>query len=176
MSEQPNTPKASPRRSLRRLLVNIGIFVVVFGLVQWWQARPLASGPAPELTGLGVDGRPHRLGNLRGQTVLVHFWATWCPVCNATDGAIQSIAEDYPVISIAMQSGSPTDILEHMAEQGLSFPAISDPRGEIAGLWGVTGVPTSFIIDPRGRIAHTSIGFSTEAGLRARLWAAGEFQ
>ncbi len=173
------TDKAAPnkpRRSMRQLLLNVMIFVAIFGAVQWWQARPLASGPAPGLSGIAMDGSPQSLENLRGKTVLVHFWAVWCPVCNASDGAIQSLSADYPVISVAMQSGSPEDIRTHMEEQGLDFPAIADPRGEIAGEWGVKGVPTSFIVDPEGNIAHTSAGFSTETGLRARLWAAGDFQ
>ncbi len=176
MSEQTNNTKDKTRRSIRSLLVNIAIVVVLFGALQWWQARPLASGLAPQLIGLGVDGAAQRLQNLRGETVLVHFWAVWCPVCNASDGSIQSIAGDYPVISVAMQSGGPGDIREHMASQGLDFPAIPDPRGEISGDWGVKGVPTSFVIDPQGNIVQTSVGYTTEAGLRARLWAAENFQ
>ena len=174
MTDKTDTPK--PRRPMRSLLINIAVVLAVFALVQWWQARPLAKGPAPELAGPDVNGVLQELNDLKGETVLVHFWAVWCPVCTATDGSVQSISEDYPVISVAMQSGSPEDIRKHMAEQGLEFPAIADPRGEIAGLWGVKGVPTSFIVDPNGNVADASVGFSTEAGLRARLWAAGGFQ
>jgi len=49
---------------------------------------------------------------------------------------------------------------------------VPDPDGEIARRWGVAGVPASFVIDPEGRIASSTVGLSTEPGLRLRLWAA----
>jgi peroxiredoxin len=168
MSEAP--PR---RRSLRNLALELAAVVAVFLGVQWWQARPLASGPAPVLRGKAVTGGALDLAALRGRPVLVHFWGTWCPVCRAEQANIQALAADYPVLSVAMQSGSAADVRRFMQRRGVGFPVLNDPRGEIAGDWGVHSVPTSFVLDPGGRIRYHAVGYTTEAGLRARLWAAG---
>ena len=164
-------PAARPRR-FRGWLVNIVLILVIFAGVQWWKARPLASGEAPSLAGETLDGTSLDLASYRGMPVLVHFWASWCPVCKAMDGAIDSIAADHRVITVAMQSGGTAEIGRFMADADLSFTVIPDPDGRIASLWGVPGVPASFVLDAAGRIAYSTIGISTEPGLRARLWGA----
>ncbi|MFZ0790741.1 MAG: redoxin domain-containing protein [Chromatiaceae bacterium] len=164
-------PAARPKR-LGGWLVNIVLVLMIFAGVQWWKARPLASGEAPPLAGETLDGSSLDLARYRGRPVLVHFWASWCPVCKAMDGTIDSIAADHRVITVAMQSGGTAEIGRFMADSDLSFTVIPDPDGRIASLWGVPGVPASFVLDPAGRIAFSTIGISTEPGLRARLWAA----
>lgn len=102
----------------------------------------------------------------------MHFWATWCPVCRLGDGAIDAIARDHRVVSIALQSGDAAEIRHYMATEGLDFTVLPDETGTLASRWGVPGVPATFVLDPTGRIAFSTMGFSTEWGLRARLWAA----
>jgi peroxiredoxin len=169
-SDENAVAETKKKRPVRRWIANLLLILAVFIGIQWWQARPLASGPAPDLKARLVTGEAIDLGQYRGKTVLVHFWAEWCPVCRAEQGNIQAIAEDFPVVTIAMQSGGASAIREHMAEQGIDFATIADPRAEISGAWGVTAVPTSFVVDPEGVIRFTAVGYTTEPGLRTRLW------
>lgn len=62
-----------------------------------------------------------------------------------------------------------------MREAGHAFPVIADPDGQLASLWGIRGVPASFVIDAAGRIRYSTVGVSTEPGLSLRLWAAGRW-
>lgn len=163
--------ESKKKRPIRRWIGNLILILVVVIAIQWWQARPLASGPAPDLKAKLVSGEPIDLNQYRGKTVLVHFWADWCPVCRAEQGNIQAIARDFPVVTVAMQSGSDSAIREYMAQQALDFATIADPRAEISGAWGVQAVPTSFVVDPEGVIRFTAVGYTTEPGLRARMWA-----
>ncbi|MBP7983398.1 MAG: protein disulfide oxidoreductase [Chromatiaceae bacterium] len=156
----------------RRWLVNIGLVLLILGGVQWWQARPLAKGEAPPLAGLDQTGAWVDLRDLGGEPVLVHFWASWCPVCRAMDGFVDAIARDHRVLTVALQSGEAGEILSYLRAADLDFPVMPDPDGGIARRWGVGGVPASFVIDPEGRIASATVGLSTEPGLRLRLWAA----
>lgn len=89
------------------------------------------------------------------------------------EDSIASISEDHEVITVAMNSGNDMEITAYLEEQGLSFPVVVDEHGLIAERFGVKGVPTSFIIDPDGSIDFTEVGFTTELGLRTRLWLAG---
>lgn len=165
-------PTPRPKR-WRAWLIDLALILIVFWGVQWWQARPLASGAAPPLRGLDLDGQVIDLAALRGQPVLVHFWARWCPVCRLTDGGIDAIAHDHRVLTVALQSGDAAEIRGFIVNEGLSFPVVPDEDGRIAHRWGVTGVPASFVIDAAGQIRYAGRGAGTETGLRARLWAAG---
>jgi len=165
---------AQPARRLRAWLINSVLILLVFWGVQWWKARPLVEGEAPPLAGFTLDGRALDLTDLQGRPVLVHFWASWCPMCQLMDGAIESIARDHPVVTVAMQSGHPDELRRFMAEAGHTYPVIADPAGQIASRWGVVGVPASFVVDAAGRIRSSTIGVSTEPGLRFRLWIADQ--
>ncbi len=168
----------SSRSSYRSWLVQILVILAIFFGVQWWRARPMASGPAPDLAGTLLDGTPFSLAGLSavsdGKPVLVHFWATWCPTCRLGQDGIDAIARDHPVITVAMQSGDARDIRSYLDEQGLGFPVLPDPGGALSGAWGVPAVPASFVVDGAGGIRFATLGHTTEAGLRARLWAAAQ--
>lgn len=176
----PPTEPASPaaakpktaRRWLRRAAEALLLLVLILG-IRAWQQSGAASGPAPALAGELLDGKPVALAAFAGQPVLVHFWATWCPICRAEQGSIDALARDVPVITVAMQSGSRADVIQFLRKETLSFPVLNDPDGVIAAQWGVRAVPASFIVDGAGQIRFLEIGYTTGVGLRLRLWLAG---
>jgi peroxiredoxin len=146
---------------------------IYFG-VRFYQQRTLIEGPAPALQATLLDGQAMDLTGLRSQPVLVYFWATWCPVCRLEQGSIESVANDYRVVAVAMQSGSPAEVASYVHEHRLRVPVINDPGGAISAAWGVRATPTSFIIDRHGQIRFREVGYTSEIGLRLRLWWAGQ--
>lgn len=154
--------------------INLMLLVLVVAGIRLWQQRDMAGGQAPNLQGVTLSGQPYFLPAHPRSPVLVHFWATWCPVCRTEQGSIAAIAHDDPaVITIAMQSGKPGEVARYMREQGIDFPVVNDPDGSIARAWGVHAVPVSFIIAPDGQISFVEVGYTTEIGLRIRRWLAG---
>jgi len=165
--------KSKKSRIWLRRGVEILLFIVLIMGVRTWQQRDIVKGVAPPLSGLLLDGKPFDLAANPAQPVLVHFWATWCPVCRAEQGSIESLAQDNPnVITVAMQSGSSGVVQQYMREQGVSFPVVNDADSQIASTWGVNAVPASFIVDTDGKIRYVEIGYTTGIGLRLRLWLA----
>lgn len=157
-----------PQRWKRWGLEALILLTIVAG-VTLWQNRGLPEGPAPVLSGVRTDGTTATLGpGERAQ--LVVFWATWCPVCRTESGNIESVAQDWPVISVAMQSGDREEVAKYLADKQLKVPAIEDDDGDISITWRVKVVPAHFIIDPQGIIRFRMVGYATELGLRARLW------
>jgi peroxiredoxin len=155
--------------------INVLIFVAVIAGVRAWQQRDMVSGAAPGLHGTTLSGQPYTLPAHPAHPVLVHFWATWCSICRAEQGAIAALAHDDPnVITIAMQSGKPEEVEKYLHAQGLDFPVVNDADGSISGSWGVHAVPASFIIAPDGKIRFVEVGYTTGIGLRLRLWLAGK--
>ena len=164
------------KRGNRRWLTwarDLALVFILVSLFQWWQTANMASGPAPALAGSMLDGEILDLQDLRGKPVLVHFWATWCPICRAEDGSIHDLAQDYEVLTVATNSGDAGGIRRYMEEQGLRFPVMLDESGEMGNRWGVKGVPSSFFIDGSGQIRSVAVGYTTGIGLRMRLWLAG---
>lgn len=131
--------------------------------MRMWQQRDIVQGPAPALPNITWSKQP----------TLVHFWATWCPVCRAEQSNIEAVAKDHPnTVTIAMQSGDGAAVKKYMQEQGLNFQVINDPSGETSAAWGVHAVPASFIVDTEGQIRFVEVGYTTGWGLRFRLWLA----
>lgn len=163
----------------KRWLLEALLVVAVVAAVQWWQARGLPEGAAPPLAGTQSDGRATSLAAAlvaaNGRPVLVVFWSAWCPVCKAEEGNIAAVARDWPLLSVAMQSGDAAAVAQHLKERGLNFTALVDGAGWLAREWNVRGVPTHFIVDGRGIVRFRVVGYATEIGLRARLWWAAMF-
>ncbi|WP_456447546.1 protein disulfide oxidoreductase [Thiolapillus sp.] len=171
MSNTADKDKTTRPRWRRWLWDGLLILVVIVG-VQLWQTRNLPSGPAPALEGVLPSGATASLKDYRGQPVLVHFWATWCPVCRAEQGSIEAISKDHQVLSVATTSGEAQEVSRYIRENHLDFPVILDEAGMLGVAWGIRGVPSSFIIDAHGQIRHAAVGYTTELGLRLRLWLA----
>lgn len=158
----------------RSYAINALLIIVVIAGFRAWQQRDMVSGVAPVLQGNTLSGQLYQLPAHPQHPLLVHFWATWCPICRAEQRSINEIAHDNPnVITIAMNSGKPEEVVSHMKDQNLDFSVLNDPDGSLANKWGVHAVPASFVIGPNGEIRFVEIGYTTAVGLRLRLWLAG---
>ena len=170
-SESEASPDTGPVRKRLPKYLNEGlIFLLLFFAIQWWVNRDALSGEAPVFTARLLDDQMFTLSQFRGEPAVVHFWATWCPVCKAEQGIIDDLARDRQVVTIAMQSGPDDALLEYLEKEGLSFPVVNDPEGKLAQAYEVRGVPMSFILDENGQIRFAERGYTTGWGLRLRLW------
>jgi len=158
------------KKQLYTWLIYLLLFIVVMQAANWWKTRDVQKGNLSQVTGELMDGTQFTIADFSGEPVLFHFWATWCPICKLENGTIQSIAQDYAVITIASWSEGEPEVKAYMRENQLTFPVMLDNSGEMAQSFGLKGVPTSFILDPDGEITFVETGYSTEPGLRLRLW------
>lgn len=148
----------------------IVFFLVVMQGANWWKSRNAQSGNLSEFSGELMNGSEFTIAEFSGKPVLFHFWATWCPICDLEKDSIESISHDYPVISIASWHEEEAEVKAYMLENQLTFPVMLDNSGELAQSFGIKGVPASFILSPNGEIKFVESGYSTELGLRFRLW------
>jgi len=158
------------KKHWRSWLLYLLFFLVIMQAVNWWKTRDAVSGNLSNFTGELMDGTAFTISEFTGKPVLFHFWATWCPICELENGTIQSISQDYQVISIASWSEGEAEVKAYMRDKQLTFPVMLDNSGELAKSFGLKGVPTSFILDPNGEITFIETGYSSEPGLRLRLW------
>ncbi len=137
-----------------------------------WMTRSVPRGIPVTLAAQRLDGQSFDISQWRGQSGIIYFWAEWCPVCKANRHVITSLAERERVMTVAMQSGSASEVAAYMQQEQFTLPVIVDEQGVLARRFQVSGVPVALIIDRDGRISYVARGYTTELGLRLRLWLA----
>ena len=160
-------------KKVYRWVLELSIIIIVLLAVRLWMQRDVVSGIAPNISAVTLKGQHFDLYKDKRRPMLVHFWATWCPVCKLEQSNIENTAKDHPVITIAMQSGNNDELSEFMQAEKLSFAVINDESGMLSRSYNIRGVPVSFIIDKENKIEFVEVGYTTELGLRMRLWWAG---
>lgn len=158
--------------SQNRWLGWVGIIALFIG-IQFASGRNLASGEPPPLAGTTLDGAGFELSQWRGKPAVIYFWAEWCPICRGMQPQVKAIAQDYPLISVAMQSGSATEVAQYQRKQDFQVPTLLDEDGGIAQRYGLRGVPALFVLDAEGKIRYATTGYTSKLGILARLWLAG---
>lgn len=135
-------------------------------------ARPAArQGPlVPEFELPRLGGGTLKLADLRGKIVVIDFWATWCPPCRAEMPWLVAMAKKYEprgVVFVAISEDDPPGQIPLVTEfsrevPGLErFAVLGDP--EIESRYGVTSLPTLFIVDGEGRLVQSFKGAASEA-------------
>lgn len=175
-SNDANKPVKKKRRWFRYLLEILLVIGIIVG-IRAWQQKDLAVGEAPSFQSVLLNGETVNLEDYRGKPFILHFWASWCPFCKIEEDSMTSIQKDWPFLSVAYQSGDRVAVEKHMTERGLeSWPTIVDKDNRLGDLFGVKGVPTSYIIDGKGNIRFAEVGLTSGWGLRARLWWVEKFK
>ena len=109
-----------------------------------------------------LDGNMHKLSDYKGKTVIVNFWATWCPPCRAEIPSMQrawKILKDKNVMMLAVHVGGNEDkIWAFLTDFGIDFPVLIDGNSKVSRSWPMMGLPTTFIVDPQGKTALRAIG------------------
>ena len=157
-------PIKKKRRWFRYLFEILLVLGIIFG-IRAWQQKDLAVGEAPSFQSVLLNGETVNLEDYRGKPFILHFWASWCPFCKIEEGSMTEIQKDWPFLSVAYQSGDKTAVEKHMMERGLeSWPTIVDKDNRLGDLFGVKGVPTSYIIDGKGNIRFAEVGLTSGWG------------
>lgn len=174
VSTPPDSPRAPRFRRWRHYAIEALIFIAVLFVIQAWQGRDVPDGPAPAFEASWADGSRSTLATWRnrhpGKVTGLYFWAEWCPICSTQEGSIDALHADWPVLTVAMQSGAPAKVAEVLAARGLDWQTAVDSDGRIAADYGLRGVPAFIVIAPDGTIRSVAVGYTTEAGMRLRLW------
>ncbi len=134
------------------------------------EALPIEGGRAPEFTLQNLDGETVSLSDLRGEVVLVNFWATWCGPCVEEMPTIEARYQQGGFEVLAVDFDEPADLVaSFMEEIGVDLPVLLDPHGLVQRRYQVRGYPTSFFIDEQGIIRILQIGPMNAAQLDAHL-------
>lgn len=131
---------------------------------------------APDFTAKTFDGKDVALSDLRGKIVIIDFWATWCGPCRKTMPLLdrfykdimskqqgqEYLGDDVVVYGLNVwERGGTAGVKPFIEKAGYSFPILLTAN-DVASRYGVTGIPTMFVIDKEGRVAYKHVGYNPQ--------------
>lgn len=145
---------------------------------------PEDAAPPPDFTFPDLDGKPHRLRDLKGKVVLLAFFATWCPLCNEEMPRLKATHEKYKdrgltVLAVSIDRAGAGLVRAWVKEKKLPYPVLHDQRYASRRSHNVRFVPTIYLLDRRQKLTAWVIGAADwqrgeGAALIERLLAAPE--
>ena len=123
-----------------------------------------------------LKGDSVSLKSLRGNVVLLNFWATWCGPCRVEMPLIDRYQKEYRnqgLLVLGITDENPELAMKFLARNQISFASLTDSQQEVAVLYQIRAIPTIIVIDRDGRIVYQGIGVSREEALRTALKDAG---
>src|SRR5262249_27861184 len=112
--------------------------------------------------------------SLKGKVTIINFWATWCPPCRAEMPDLVKLQDRYrdqlQIIGVSQDEGSPEDVRQVAVSHGLTYPIVMTTP-QLAQMFPVSAIPTSFIVDRNGNVVQKHVGMlnmeTTELETRA---------
>jgi len=161
-------------------LVTIGLLIVIgYALWQRSQATP-TEGPAPnfavtmfEFDQMAMSGESVSLAGLRGQALVVNFWASYCVPCQREAPMLERVWNDYRdqgVIFLGINTEDPLkEALDYLVEYGVTYPNAPDRGGHMEDAYRITGIPETFVISTQGEIVRHFLSEPAERDLREAI-------
>ncbi|MCQ8117586.1 protein disulfide oxidoreductase [Methylomonas rosea] len=149
------------------------IFAALFIFAgQFLVNQDLVSGTPPPIVQTTLAGENAMQRISKGPAVL-YFWAEWCGICRSMQGSVSNVLRDYPGLTVAVRSGDDSALQNYLNDKQLNWPVVNDNNGSLGQRYGIKGVPAIFFINATGDIVFTTVGYTSEWGMRFRLWLAG---
>lgn len=132
-------------------------------LLKTLDLRGYTSRPAPpQFSGRTLDARPWSMAEHRGTVIVLNFWATWCLECRSEMAVLERLRREFSsrgLAIIGVNARENTEAVRRYAKElGLTFPLVLDPDGKINALYGVIGLPTTFVVGRDGRAVAFAVG------------------
>ena len=162
----------APRQS-RRVILPVAIAVVVvalLGLLYYGLTSqrlesgvtPKPNSVAPDFSLQTYDGKTVHLADLRGKTIVVNFWASWCGPCRDEQPVLNDLAKKYTdqgVVFVGVNiQDKQADAQAYLKDLGVGYPVVVDPNGAVYINYGVVAVPETYVITPSGTIKRKFAG------------------
>jgi thiol-disulfide isomerase/thioredoxin len=126
-------------------------------------AGPKVNSPAPETVSQDLDGKEVKLSDLKGKVVVLDFWATWCGPCRNMIPHTAKLHEKMkgkPLVIVSVSSDSQKEALTNFLKTTkMPWTHWWDGQRKLSALYGISGIPTVYVVDHKGIIRHHQVGF-----------------
>jgi len=141
-----------------------GLHLALCLLLMFCASPLLAAQPAPNLNLKTLENSNLKISDLKGDVVYVDFWATWCPPCRQSFPWMEEMYQRYSDLGfkvVAISLDNKREVIDQFLKtMKVNFTIAHDPSGESANEFKVKGMPSSYLIDRKGNIHMTHLGFN----------------
>jgi len=128
--------------------------------------------PTPDFTLSTPDGKKISLSDFRGKIVFLNFWASWCTPCREEMPSMQKLYQEFKnknfVVLAVNVKDRKQDAVNFVKEMKINYPIAMDPEGQVGLLYGAWGLPTTYLIGPKGHGLARAWGPADWYGTAAR--------
>ncbi|GAA3936535.1 protein disulfide oxidoreductase [Litoribacillus peritrichatus] len=157
---------------LRQVAMYLVLLMVISASVDWWRAKDIPKIDLPDLVGTTIQGESVNLKVMsKDQPVMLYFWGSWCGVCNFVSPSVDTISEYFPVMTVALSSGSKLAVTQYLKDNDYHFPVLNDPDYKVGSEWAVQVTP-SIVVVKNGQVEHIATGFVSLFGMWWRMYFA----
>ncbi len=156
-------------KNILKELISTLLLLFILSLVVNYIRKPEVNGDIYSLKLTDIYNKPLDMDKYKNRPLVVHFWATWCPICKLEASNIDSLSKKYNILSIAVNSGSNKKIGDFMREHNLNYRVVNDNSGELSKEFGIEAYPSTLIYDRNGKLKFSEVGYTTTLGLQARI-------
>ena len=155
MLTQLNRLSIKQNPPVKKILLGIWIVILMSSPLSFaGEDKPVA---APQFSVPSLDGHELTLKDHQGKFLLVNFWATWCGPCKVEMPSLESLYQkfkhrNFSVIAVSNDVFGAQVVKPYIQAQNLTFPVGLDPKLKLSNQFGVISLPTTFLIDPQGKI------------------------
>ncbi len=148
--------------TIKALLCAAVLLLVLPGPLHAFGPAALVGMRAPEFAGRDINGNYVSVTSMRGDVVLVNFWASWCPPCKKELPGLNRLYLKYRsrgvrVVAVSMES-SDRGIRKFLRKTAVDFNVIHDRKGRISKLYGIYSIPTTVVVDRSGTVVESFVG------------------
>ena len=121
-----------------------------------------------------VDGKLVKSSSFAGKVVILDFWATWCGPCRMEIPEFVELQRKYAdkglaVVGVSLDQGGASAVKGFMTRTGVNYPVVLADEAVVSAFGGVEAIPTTFVIDRRGRIVGKHIGYTEKSEFEAEI-------
>lgn len=153
-----------------KAVIVLAVVLALFGMsslvsCQGQVQQPAGGGEiAPDFTLPDLEGNSYTFSATKGKVVILDFWATWCPPCRMEIPHFQALYEQYKgkgleIVGVALDRQGVAVVKPFAEDYGITYPVVIGDQKTTASYGGVRGIPTTFVIDRKGRIVEKYVGY-----------------
>ena len=143
------------------------IILVISGAVDISRAGKEEKIAAPDFTLMTMDNKKVSLKDFKGKYIFLNFWATWCGPCIDEMPSMERLYQkfktrkNFAMLEVSIDKAGTDAVKKFMTENKLTFSVLLDRDSEVAGAYGVMGIPSTYLIDTQGFVINRAVGART---------------